>query len=413
MSVVSSKSAVIKSIAYCEDIDVFLDLYTPEGMPQESKTESELNVDIFKPSMRQHAKQIVNIYRLVYKGTYPFKEMLDEEYVFQTFENPAYWWGIFSFKSTDGSAHNSEIVGCFTIVTDKANQTAYMRGLNILPRYQGRVGVRALSYALIYRYFQDHPGILRWYTEARTAHPIVQHLADTIGAHGCALLVNKDYFFHRKETDCFMVGYKAEVFERYRREPIVLPLFAREFYEFSKHQFELPGNPVFIDLGSEDNVFSLELNQIRIEITEQSFGYWQVDFNDTESHNVLSCLFTSSVKNIEKVKWSIDDPQRSIFLFLALEQFMDAHQIEYCEVCMPVSEIQLIGYLHQLHWHVAGYIPAWQRNDEGTFDDCLVFYRTAEAFVVPGDLKLIPTHHELLRIVHNEIFANHLRYLSP
>lgn len=222
----------------CETISDFLEQYTLEGTRRDDKSPRRINVQIFSPVTREHAKKIVEIYTRVYRGTYPFKEMLDIPFVLATFSDPKYWWGIFSLKDT--------IVGCFTIVTDFHTNTAYMRGLNILPEYQGQVGVRKLSYALIYRYFQDHPTILRWYTEARTAHAIVQHLSYSIGGRGCALLINKDYFFNRKETDCLMVAYQKETLTHHRIAPIILPAYCYPFYQYAKSQFNLGMDPIFI-----------------------------------------------------------------------------------------------------------------------------------------------------------------------
>ena len=68
--------------------------------------------------------------------------MLDPDYVYRSFSDPTYWWGFVTIED--------DYVGCFTITIDYEHRTAYMRGLNNVPEYQGQgIGSEILSQLVV------------------------------------------------------------------------------------------------------------------------------------------------------------------------------------------------------------------------------------------------------------------------
>ncbi len=373
----------------CRSLTQFLQDYNADGVRTALSTGNTLPVQIFTPSTRTHANRIVEIYNTIYHGSYPYTEMLDSEFVYATFSDPCYWWGVFS----ENRQEPQQIIGCFTIVTERKSKTAYMRGLNILPAYQGRVGTRSLSYALIYRYFQEHPRILRWYTEARTAHPIVQHLAYTIGARGCALLQGKDRFFGEKESDCLMVAYRTHALTTYRKAPVVLPAFVAPFYHYVQQQYGITESPVYITCTS-DNFPAIRRDEFEITITPQRHGYQQIKITDPVGQNFLSCLWMPAIQMLEKFKWHLTDPRRITKMMLVVDHFCAQNNVEYAEIHVPVSAMEWLLCVRRLEWRVVGYLPGWLPLADKNFEDAVVFARIAAEITIPK-AKLIPPHYEL------------------
>ena len=80
------------------------------------------------------AKEVVNIYKELYNGTYPYKEMLNEQEVKKMIQDSDSEWIL--FKDPLGN-----IAGCITFVLDLRNKRGYIRGFMLKKEYQGRIDI--------------------------------------------------------------------------------------------------------------------------------------------------------------------------------------------------------------------------------------------------------------------------------
>ena len=78
----------------------------------------------------EDAKEITEIYRSLYNGTYPYKEMEDVDEVRAMIESPDCEWVLFKDKY-------NRTVGCFTFVLDFSDKKGYIRGLMVKKEFQG------------------------------------------------------------------------------------------------------------------------------------------------------------------------------------------------------------------------------------------------------------------------------------
>ena len=170
----------------CNSLDELLAFCDEKGRLSGSQQKKrEINVITARPSTLEDARSIINVYDKVYEGMYPYAEMLDEQWVHASFSNHNYFWGVFRIDEGEDNPETGKIVGCFTLVSNFKTKTAYFRGLNVLPEYQKKVGVRELGFKLVAMFFNSEVGkkIDNWYAECLTVHPISQLLSRAGGSH--------------------------------------------------------------------------------------------------------------------------------------------------------------------------------------------------------------------------------------
>ncbi|MHA1674332.1 MAG: hypothetical protein ACTSYI_11985 [Promethearchaeota archaeon] len=386
---------------YCDTMDEMYAIYDDNGYRiGDSKQKSPVNVVIHHPSTRAHAESIVEIYKEIYQGTYPFHEMLDPDFLVKTFTDPDYYWGIFCPpKDTD------TIMGCFTVVIDRYHNAGYMRGLNILPKYRKQIGVRELSYAMVKRFFVAHPEVNKWYNEARTAHSIVQHLSRVIAAKIQAIFLNKDYFMHQKESDALMVGYWESALEaRVIPEkilPEVIPFYlrSRTMHDFAEDIPSVESCPLKIDKEK----LRTALSKIQFSHETDKYGYIEFRFHDPDTHEFLTGLYTPTVRNIEKIRYQVNTLEKFMGFCIMLQFFADQHRVEYIEFQIPVSELAHQRYLLENQLIIAGYVPAWLPTKQNTQnkenkEDAVVLVWT-DRLPELDSLQLIEEGHELLDLI--------------
>ncbi|MFX1399470.1 MAG: hypothetical protein ACFFAS_20790, partial [Promethearchaeota archaeon] len=124
---------------------------------------------ILELAKQKDAKEIVKIYRNLYYGTYPYREMEDELEVKKMIINPSIQWIIFKVPSR-------QIIGCITFILDFFNKRGYIRGFMLKKKYQGRIDVvKAMIGSMIGMCCSFKEKILSWYVENRTAHTSSQY----------------------------------------------------------------------------------------------------------------------------------------------------------------------------------------------------------------------------------------------
>lgn len=363
----------------------------------------DYHVKIIEPRTLEHAKIVVSIYQEIYQGTYPYLEMLDPDYLKESFSDPNCYWGI--FRIDEGSPEAGTDVGCFTIVYDFKSRTAYFRGLNILPRFHKKVGARELSTSMCVRFLNTTMGkIDKWYMEARTAHSAVQYIARLAGCKAQALFLNKDYFLGKKESDCLQVAYWDHALETTRVIPeIILPEIL-PFYYRAQQLHNLPiterleMNPIELDLDFHET-FRVLTNS-KLSAVRDKFGYVSISIEDPKTCSFLTALHTESVKNIEKIKYKCSNVSILAGFYSLLKKYANGHEIEYIEWQLPVSDVFSCKFLFGQDFTILGYIPAWipSKKQADMFEDAVVLAW------IPGEteiknIQLLPEGQELLDLI--------------
>ncbi len=392
----------------CNSVDEFYALYDEEGfMIGDKDRHRDYRVKIIEPRTMEHAKIIVSMYEEIYQGTYPYLEMLDPDYVRKSFDDPNNYWGI--FRIDEGSPEAGTDVGCFTIANDFKTRPAYFRGLNVLPQFHRKVGVRELATAMCVRFLNETMGkIDKWYIEARTAHNVVQHISRLAGCKTQALFLNKDYFLGRKESDCLQVAYWDSALENTRVIPeFILPEIL-PFYYHAQQTNNLPRikrleiKQFELDLDLEYYEIFRVLNNAKFSAIRDSHGYVSISIEDPKTGSYLKALHTESVKNIEKIKHQCSDSSILAGFYLLLQNYAIYHKIEYVEWQVPVSDAMLCKFLLGQKFKILGYIPAWIQSKEhiGMFNDAVVFAWIPGSFEIEN-IKLLPEGYQLLDLINS------------
>ncbi len=389
----------------CNSVDEFYALYDEDGfMIGDQDRHRDYHVKLIVPRTMEHAKIIVSLYERIYQGTYPYREMLDPDYVRNSFDDPNNYWGI--FRINEGSPEAGTDVGCFTIVNDFKTRTSYFRGLNILPQYQKKVGVRELATSMCVRFLNSTIGkIDKWYIEARTAHNAVQYISRLAGCKTQALFLNKDYFMDKKESDCLQVAYWDHALETTRIIPeFILPEILPFYYQ-AQHMHNLPQVIRFEINSVKQNLDYHEtfriLTNAKLSAIKDIYGYVSISIEDPKTGSYLKALHTESVKNIEKIKYQCSNVSILAGFYLLLKNYATSQNIEYVEWQVPVSDSMLCKFLFGQNFKIFGYIPAWipSKDHIGMFEDAVVLTWTSGELITEN-IKLLPEGFELLDLIN-------------
>nr|WP_147664605.1 hypothetical protein [Candidatus Prometheoarchaeum syntrophicum]QEE17721.1 hypothetical protein DSAG12_03559 [Candidatus Prometheoarchaeum syntrophicum] len=391
----------------CKSVDEFYALYDEDGfMVGDPDRHRAYHVKIIRPTTMHHANIVVSLYKEIYQGTYPYLEMLDPTYVKESFADPKCYWGIFRIEQ--GSPEAGTDVGCFTIVNDFDTRTAYFRGLNVLPQFHKKVGVRELATSMCVHFLNATMGrIDKWYIEARTAHNKVQYISRLAGCKTQALLLNKDYFLGKKESDCLQVAYWDHALESRRVIPKSILPEILPFYYRAQQMHNLPHakrlEMIPLQLETEDldyhETFRI-LTKVKLSATRDKYGYVALSIKDPQTGSFLTALHTESVKNIEKIKYHCTDVSVLAGFYLLLKNYSLRQKVEYVEWQVPVSDVVACKFLFGQNFTIMGYIPAWIPSWERVlmFEDAVVFTWTSGDLAIEN-IKLLPEGEELLDLI--------------
>ncbi len=318
----------------------------------------------------EHAKEITEIYKDAYDGTYPYKEMEDEIAVRRMLENECFRW--FIFKD-----HEDTTAGCFTYQLDFEAKKGYMRGFILKKKYFGRIDVVKTTIGCmvkIWRAYKDK--IYVWYAENRTAHAKAQHMAVACGIMPIAFFPNKDVFEGKIESDVMHIIYDQKALKELRRndKPRIIPSVARcFFYAISRYHL---GDVKFEDtLETLDYVKLVELTKrLIIKTQKDKFGYEVITFSFKDSDSYFAFLYTPQVQNFEKTKYHVHNAEE---LFVFVQEFirtMRAYNARYCECFVSAYLPEHQKIFKDAGLMPRGYIPSWKYNyNIEKFEDHIVF----------------------------------------
>jgi hypothetical protein len=198
---------------------------------------------ILKLATLQDARELVAICTEVYEGSYPYREMQDEQTVLSMLKSPNHHFILFKdqFQKT---------MGCFRCALDFENKKGYMGGFMLRKEYRKIIDVvKAIvgSYIWMWTTFSDK--ILVWYCENRTSHSASQYMTAVCGIKTIGFLPNKDIFYGMVETDVMGIIYREKTLSllRTHKFPILIRpslgcfLHARKLYNLGNFLYLLRG----------------------------------------------------------------------------------------------------------------------------------------------------------------------------
>jgi len=355
---------------------------------------------ILRLARLEDAEEIVGIYRELYNGTYPYKEMEDVVEVRRMIQDPFIQWIIYQDPFFN-------IAGCITFVLDFNNKRGYIRGFMLKKKYQGHIDItKAMIGSMIGMIYKFKDRIYNWYVENRTAHAKSQYSMWVCGIAPIGFYPNKDVFLGRVESDLMQILYDERALTQYRSKeiPQILPcvetcyLYSEARYILGSYKFATP------DISFDyKKVRSIKKKFVKY-VSKDKFGYEKIRFELGNSY--FEFLYTPQVQNFEKTKYQVNNLEE---LYVFTEEFINVGKklgIRYCEVFVSAYEPEHQQIFYEAGLAPRGYIPSWNFNHyTETFEDHILF----NFFDGPIDeeIQLINEGNDLLVALdlHHKTFA--------
>ncbi|MBN1217250.1 MAG: hypothetical protein JXA99_17650 [Candidatus Lokiarchaeota archaeon] len=342
----------------------------------------------------EDAKAILKIYLEIYKGTYPYKEMENIIEIRAMIQSQNYRWLLFK------DPINNSILGCFTYHLDFKNKRGYMRGFNIVPKYQKKVdAMKALIGSMIKIWSEFKDKILIWYSENRTAHTSSQYLAYMCGIKPIAILPNKDVFFDKIESDIMQIAYNLQALNMRRKDimpqiiPEVVNCFNYSNQRYGLGKIKIKKKELRLDFKKIKNL----KNNTSILLKKERFNYFNGNIKFTESDSHLKFIYNPLVNNIEKVKYKVNNAEELYILTSSLLYFILKMKVRYCEVIVSAYEPLYQRIFFHFGLKPRGYIPCWHYNSVlNVFEDTIVFNLFYGNLI---DTNLIDQAKEFLKMI--------------
>jgi len=325
---------------------------------------------ILRLAKPEDAQEIVGIYRELYNGTYPYKEMEDVDEVRKMIQEPSIQWIIYQDPSYN-------IAGCITFVLDFDNKRGYIRGFMLKKKYQGYIDItKAMIGSMLGMIHKYKDVIFLWYVENRTAHAKSQYSMWVCGIAPIGFYPNKDVFLGRVESDLMQICYDERALRTLRMStvPSILPqvescfLYSDNRYKLGDYNIETPG--IILDQKKINYLKKCLIRSSEID----DFGYETIQFRFPDTSSYFEFLYTPQVQNFEKTKYRVNSLEE---LYVFVEEFINCGKergIRYCEVFLSACEPTHQKIFLNAGLSPRGYIPSWNYNTQkGVFEDNILF----------------------------------------
>ncbi len=325
---------------------------------------------ILRLARPEDAEEIVEIYKELYNGTYPYKEMEDLNEVRKMIHNPSIQWIIYQDPSFN-------IAGCITFVFDFDNKRGYIRGFMLKKEYQGYIDItKAMIGSMLGMIHKYKNEIYVWYVENRTAHSKSQYSMWVCGIAPIGFYPNKDIFLGKVESDLMQVLYdeRALTICRIKTVPQLLPqvencyLYADKRYNLGKYRIKEPQ----ISLNQK-KIYHLR-KSLKRNIEKNDFGYEKIRFSFSDTDSYFEFLYTPQVKNFEKTVYHVNNLEE---LYIFLKEFIKCGkelEIRYCEAFISAYNLAHQKLFSNVGLSPRGYVPSWKYNSKkNVFEDYVLF----------------------------------------
>jgi hypothetical protein len=319
----------------------------------------------------EDAIEIVQIYKDLYEGTYPYKEMEDVIEVRKMITNDTHKFLIFqnSFGTT---------AGCITFVLNFDQRIGYIRGFMVKKSFQGRLDTtKAMMGSLFSILSQFQNKISRWYVENRTAHSKSQYPMACCGLSPIAFFPNKDIFKGKIESDLMQILYDSHALKenRSKKIPILIPETIPLFrYIANRYELDLKYEKTKNCINLNQEKINYLRNRIEIQKEKDKFGYEEFIISLEGTRSFLKFLYTPQVQNCEKMSYYVENKEEFAVLMDVLLVFMRNRGVRYAEIFGSAYKPYIQQILGDLGFYPRGYIPSWEYcTEEGIYKDKILF----------------------------------------
>ncbi|MFX1445703.1 MAG: hypothetical protein ACFFHV_19990 [Promethearchaeota archaeon] len=325
---------------------------------------------ILKLAKPQDSKAITDLVKEVYDGSYPYKEMEDEQEVCKMIESGEAIFILFMNEKR-------QIIGSTCFVLDFKAKRGNMRTWVVKKEYHGNFeSTKSLIGCCLCIWPKYKNQIFMWYGEVRTAHAKTQYILNLCTLKPVGFYPNKDVFFDKIESDILQVSYDKRALHKYRckKKPNILPVI-KDLFLFMDQRYNLGAYTIFNpNIELDQNKLKKLQGQLIEETCIDKFGYVTIILSFKNSSSYLEFLYTPTVQNFEKTKYYIKSLEE---LFVLVQEFIRYAQqldVRYYEVFVSAYNPSHQKIFLDLGLTPRGYVPSWEYNSQiNCFEDRILF----------------------------------------
>ena len=349
---------------------------------------------ILRLARPEDAEGIIEIYKELYDGTYPYKEMENIDEVRKKIEDPNIQWIIYQDPSFN-------IAGCITFVLDFDNKRGYIRGFMLRKKYQGYIDItKAMIASMLGMLHKFKDIIYVWYVENRTAHSKSQYSMAVCGISPIGFYPNKDVFCGEIESDMMQILYDERVLKEFHSKKV--PQLISEVgpcYQYSKVQYGLESASVMKPQVSINKSLARAFKKsIYKKIKRDKFGYETITLKAKNSASFFEFLYTPQVQNFEKTKYKVKNLEE---LYAFVKEFLRCKkelEVRYCEVFISAYKREHQQIFYDAGFKPRGYIPSWKYSTKRAIFKDSVLFSLFEG-KISDDIQLIDQGYELIEVL--------------
>jgi len=375
----------------------YKDLNLEEGISCTKKSDAKEQkvtptIQIAKPDEAQY---ISEIFRMVYRNTYPYKEMESPKEIRKMIEDPNYTWMVFKID-------RDEIIGCVAIKFNSLIKTMYLHGFAIKKEYQGTTSLPKLvmaAWAVLLKKYEKKA--LKWFGEARSAHSKSQFLSDLLGLKPIAFFPTKDIFFDREESEFLLILYDEELISKYRRKkiPKIIPRILTCFsFAFKRYQLEFPEVSEHVPINLNNTIITNSKQNLIFQEETDNLGNSLIKISIKDSSAYISFLYHPFIRNFEKTEYEVLNVEQLFVFIKEAKKLIKKYKIRYWEFFVSAYHPTHQTILFDAGLKPFGYVPCFKYiRDENVFEDQIAFiYYEGK---VNGNLKMISETNNFLKII--------------
>jgi hypothetical membrane protein len=342
----------------------------------------------------EDAEELVEVYKELYDGTYPYKEMEDVHEVRKMITNPNIRWIIFQDP-------HLTLAGCITFVLDFQNRRGYIRGFMLRKQYQGYIDItKAMISSMLGMLHKFKDSIYVWYVENRTAHAKSQYSMNVCGIAPIAFYPNKDVFCGEIESDIMQILYDERALKtlRSKKIPELIPAVESIFY-YSQERYGLKTPEFMVSEMTLEKKKVKNLKKLRgRKVEKDKFGYETTTLTLDNSDSFFEFVYTPLVQNIEKIKYKVADLEELYIFVQELLRCKKELAVRYCEVFVSAYKRDHQQIFFDAGFKPRGYIPSWKySNKNSVFKDSVLF--SIFDGTINNKIQLIEQGYKLVEIL--------------
>ncbi len=370
------------------------------------ENDSDKIIPIVQLATPNDAKIISNLFKDVYEGKYPFKEMEDEKKIEDMIKSKNYIWCVFKIQ-------NNKHVGCVGAKLNFETKKGCVFGFVIKREFQGITNNMRIFFLFIYYLWSYYKNvILVWTSEVRTYIKTPQFAESLVGFIPIGFLPNKDIFNDKIESEFLNIIYDKEVFNKYRsRKKIVIIKEVLGYFNYSQKKYGLESCELESPILNLNKKLLLELkDKITLDVIIEDNDITKIKILLEEYNSSLIFNYNIRSNNIENLEYHVSELEILVLFLRKLRIYINLNNIRYAECYVSAYKSKHQKIFLEAGFYPKGYIPCYQFNKkENNFEDSILFVYNKNPIDPHFEKNLIDETKKLYRLFQKGYYIENIQ----